>query len=138
VPKISSINNNFLALGRVSKLATMWALSLELHKTTISVSPHCTIILFYFFETEGQKPTPNKLKNKRKRTHTEGRWNPSDAKHRHVKRTRPTQTTDNPPDPPNQGPPPHHPTNTSRNYASGSTKSQQKSVGHGCYLGALT
>jgi hypothetical protein len=27
VPKISCINNNFLALGRVSKLATMWALS---------------------------------------------------------------------------------------------------------------
>jgi hypothetical protein len=42
VPKISCINNNFLALRRVSKLATMWALSLELHKATISVSPHCT------------------------------------------------------------------------------------------------
>jgi hypothetical protein len=29
-------------LGRVSKLAAVWALSLELHKVPISVSPHCT------------------------------------------------------------------------------------------------
>ena len=43
VSKISCINNNFPALGRVSKLAAVWALSLELHKGTISVSPHCTV-----------------------------------------------------------------------------------------------
>jgi hypothetical protein len=42
VSKISCINNNFLALGRVSKLAAVWALSLELHKVPILVSPHCT------------------------------------------------------------------------------------------------
>ena len=44
VSKISYINNNFLALARVSKLAAVWALSLELHKVPISVSPHCTSI----------------------------------------------------------------------------------------------
>ena len=39
VSKISCINNNFPALRRMSKLAAVWALSLELHKVPISVSP---------------------------------------------------------------------------------------------------
>ena len=40
--KFSCMNNNFPTLGRVSKLAAVWALSLELQKVPISVSPHCT------------------------------------------------------------------------------------------------
>jgi len=34
-------------------MATMWALSLELHKATISVSPHCTKCGSFEHEKEG-------------------------------------------------------------------------------------
>jgi hypothetical protein len=43
--KISYINKKIPALGKVSKLAIVWALSLELHKVPISVSPRCTCAL---------------------------------------------------------------------------------------------
>ena len=62
VSKISCINKKFPALGRVSKLAAMWALSLELHKVPISLSPHCTIQFKVkgFFITETSIETRSK------------------------------------------------------------------------------
>jgi hypothetical protein len=59
VSKISNINNYFPALGRVSKLAAVWALSLELH---ISVSPHCT--WYKGFTNHGRVEAPRRKRKK--------------------------------------------------------------------------
>ena len=76
--------------------------------------------MLLFLRHEANWANANEIKGERKHALTEGRQGPSGAKHPHVKRTRPNPTKDNPPDPPNQGPPPSHLPRTTTKTAKGS------------------
>ena len=77
------------------------------------VNSNFHFLFFFILRQRATGPCQNELrKEEPRRALTEGRRNPSDAIHRHVKGNKNPRdpTMDNPPDPPNRGPlPPHQP-----------------------------